>query len=232
VDLAEPAFTEPLCLSFRGKIPALSKQKFSSNVMEKCIRVADTNTKRTMIEEMVNPNELEKMLRDSFANYVVQTAMEYADPEMKIRLVESIRPLLPAIRQTPHGRRIQGKILGSEGQGRLSGFSSGHITPNDPSAPGQFPIGRQLSFGINPVNSRFQASPFDGNNVGSYLGQGFSLPGMEGSHFAPHLQSNAPANHSDASTAIFSPAIQTSQTQQNSFLGYEHPHQAQPYSYF
>jgi hypothetical protein len=60
-----------------------------------------------MIEEMVNPNELEKMLRDSFANYVVQTAMEYADPEMKIRIVEFIRPLLSAIRQTPHGRRIQ-----------------------------------------------------------------------------------------------------------------------------
>ncbi len=28
-----------------------------------------------MIEEMLNPNELEKMLRDSFANYVVQTAV-------------------------------------------------------------------------------------------------------------------------------------------------------------
>jgi len=200
--------------------------------MEKCIRVADTNSKRAMIEEMLNINELEKMLRDSFANYVVQTAMEYADPEMKVRLVESIRPLLPSIRQTPHGRRIQNKILGSDGQGRLSGFSSGHITPNDPSAPGQFPVGRQLSFGHNSLNSRFQSPPFDSNNAGPYLGQGFSLQNLEANHFAPHLQSHTPANHSDASTAIFSPTTQTSQPQQHSFPGYEHPPHSQQYSYF
>ncbi len=35
VDLNEPAFTDPLCHGFRGHIPALSKQKFSSNVIEK-----------------------------------------------------------------------------------------------------------------------------------------------------------------------------------------------------
>ena len=39
------------------------------------IRVAEATTKRQMIEEMLNPHELEKMLRDSYANYVVQTAV-------------------------------------------------------------------------------------------------------------------------------------------------------------
>jgi hypothetical protein len=185
-----------------------------------------------MIEEMLNANELEKMLRDSFANYVVQTAMEYADPEMKVRLIESIRPLLPAIRQTPHGRRIQGKILGGDGQGRLSGFSSGHITPNDTSSPGQFPVARQLNFGLNPLNSRFQSSPFDLNNAGPYLGQGFSLQNMDGNHFAAHLQSHTPANPSDTSTSIFNPVTQTGHAQQNHFLGYEHAPQSQQYTYF
>jgi hypothetical protein len=114
LDLDEAAFTKPLCESFFGRVPALSKQKFSSNVIEKCLRTADMDTKRQMVEEMFMGNELEKMLRDSFANYVVQTAMEYADPVTKNRLVDAIRPILPMIKQTPHGRRIASKILGSE----------------------------------------------------------------------------------------------------------------------
>ncbi len=50
------------------------------------------------------------MLRDSFANYVVQTAMECADEELKAHIFDNLRPMLPAIRNTPHGRRIQNKI--------------------------------------------------------------------------------------------------------------------------
>ena len=141
VDLAEPVFTNPLCYSFQTSIPALSKQKFSSNVIEKCLRGAEPTITSMMIEEMLNVNELEKMLRDSFANYVVQTALDYADPDTRNRLVEAIRPILPAIRQTPYGRRIQSKILGGDGQDGLSGGS----TPHDISSPGQIPIGRQTA---------------------------------------------------------------------------------------
>ncbi|KAJ4557958.1 hypothetical protein HRR78_001633 [Exophiala dermatitidis] len=114
LDLDEISFTKPLCESFLGRIPQLSKQKFSSNVIEKCLRTADSDTKRRMIEEMLIGNELEKMLRDAFANYVVQTALEFADPQTKMRLVDAVRPILPMIKQTPHGRRIAGKILGNE----------------------------------------------------------------------------------------------------------------------
>lgn len=164
VDLAEPAFTDPLCYIFQGSISSLSKQKFSSNVIEKCLRGADTNVTRVMIEEMLNANELEKMLRDSFANYVVQTALDYADPETKTRLTDAIRPILPAIRQTPYGRRIQSKIMGADGQGRLSGMS----TPNDTSSPGQIALGRH-----NSVTSSTNPHPAATTNglstiIGSY----------------------------------------------------------------
>ncbi|KAL8712831.1 MAG: hypothetical protein Q9220_003039 [cf. Caloplaca sp. 1 TL-2023] len=148
VDLQELAFTNPLCYSFQGHIPLLSKQKFSSNVIEKCLRGAESSVTRMMIEEMLNSNELEKMLRDSFANYVVQTAIDYADPDTKTLLVDAIRPILPSIRQTPYGRRIQSKIMGGEVHGRLSEGG----TPNDSSAPGQIPLGRHLTNGslMNP----------------------------------------------------------------------------------
>ncbi len=177
VDLAEPAFTDPLCYSFQGSIPALSKQKFSSNVIEKCLRGAQPSVTRMMIEEMLNANELEKMLSDSFANYVVQTALEYADPETKTKLVDAIRPILPSIRQTPYGRRIQNKIMGGESQGR--GRLSGLATPNDTSN-GQVTLVKAMHhatsatpYGISAVNS-FQGmnNTFVPSNQPAYHGNG------------------------------------------------------------
>lgn len=44
-----------------------------------CIRVAEEDTRRHLIEEMVNKPQLEKLLKDSYANYVVQTALDFAD---------------------------------------------------------------------------------------------------------------------------------------------------------
>lgn len=128
VDLSEPHFTEPLCQTFRGNVPALSKQKFSSNVIEKCIRTADVQTRRLLVQEMMSPNELERMLRDSFANYVVQTAIDFADSETRNRLIDAVRPILPAIRQTPHGRRIAGKMMSLETQTRPN--TNEQVTPN------------------------------------------------------------------------------------------------------
>lgn len=110
LDLHEIEFTRPLCESFLGRVPDLSKQKFSSNVIEKCLRTADDGSKAMLIKEMLMGNETEKMLRDNFANYVIQTALDYADPHSRMMLLDTIRPLLPGIKGTPHGRRIAGKI--------------------------------------------------------------------------------------------------------------------------
>ncbi|KAI9872792.1 MAG: hypothetical protein M1830_001186 [Pleopsidium flavum] len=234
LDLAEPAFTDPLCHSFSGNIPALSKQKFSSNVIEKCLRTADTNVKRVMIDEMLHTNELEKMLRDSFANYVVQTAMDYADAETKARIIEAIRPILPAIRQTPYGRRIQGKIMGTDGQGRLSGASSGQITPNDISSPGQIPVARQLP--QYPVQSQNNFSNMNG--VYSSPPNNAFQPSVNVS--AGNMISPAPTGHASNSDRLssasstfsqFSNATSQSSVQQQ-FPSYGRVPQAGNFNYF
>ncbi|KAJ5716846.1 Armadillo-like helical [Penicillium malachiteum] len=130
LDLAEPNFTHPLCETFHGQIAALSKQKFSSNVIEKCIRTADATVRNRMIDEMMEGNELEKMIRDSFANYVIQTAMEYADGPTRTRIIDAIRPILPSIRTTPHGRRIATKMAASDNGARCNTVNAvGNVPP-------------------------------------------------------------------------------------------------------
>lgn len=214
VDLQEDCFTDPLCFTFQGQIPQLSKQKFSSNVIEKCIRGAQKSVTRVMIEEMLNVNELEKMLRDSYANYVVQTAMDFSDAETKGRLVEAIRPILPAVRQTPHGRRIQSKISALDGQGRFSGNG----TPIDRSS-GQIPLSLQMTSspssnsytastnGFNPVNGfntpfRNAYSQFTPSHAPQTMGNGnFSHFGLENQQ--QHVQQPAYARMPQVNGGFF-----------------------------
>lgn len=136
LDISEPAFTEPLCKAFLGNIGLLSTQKFSSNVIEKCIRCAGKETKNLIIQEISAPTSLENMLRDSYANYVVQTALDFASEDVKPGFVANIRPLLNHIRHTPYGRRIQSKI--NEYDTQISGAVSpaerlnAGVTPTSP----------------------------------------------------------------------------------------------------
>jgi hypothetical protein len=79
-------------------------------VIEKCIRMAQQDTRKYLISELLNRDRLDKLLRDPYANYVVQTALDFADPVQRTQLVECIRPLLHAVRNTPYGKRIQSKL--------------------------------------------------------------------------------------------------------------------------
>lgn len=130
IDLNERTFTEPIAQRFLGKIVTLSRHKFSSNVVEKCLRCASDDAKDRMVKELLVPGEMERLLKDSFGNYVVQTALEHSSVHMKHQLVEAIRPMLPTIRGTPYGRRLGAKIGLHDSQ---NGNNSGQTTPSDPS---------------------------------------------------------------------------------------------------
>lgn len=110
LDLNDARFSEPLIRTFIGNVCSLSVQKFSSNVVEKCIRVADPEIRKTLVGEVLNRSRLEKLLRDSYGNYVIQTILDYCDMAQRMILIECIRPILPSIRNTPYGKRIQSKL--------------------------------------------------------------------------------------------------------------------------
>ena len=170
VDLNDPSFTEPLCHSLRARVVELSRHKFSSNVIEKCIRHAAPSVATMMIEEMLGAVEIERMLRDSFANYVVQTALDCADVTTRARLVDAIRPILPSIRSTPHGRRIQSKIIQSENSSHATSPTMSPI-PSSASIPGNGPMNRNVGgphqppFYVQPSQPGYSMTGF-GNQPG------------------------------------------------------------------
>ncbi|KAJ9079355.1 hypothetical protein DSO57_1036209 [Entomophthora muscae] len=107
-------YTRGLIQNFVGHMPRLSAQKFSSNVIELCIKAADANLRQQLIEELLWSRELEQLLQDSYANYVVQTCLDCAEPALRDQLVERIKPILLTTRSSPFVKRIQARILSGE----------------------------------------------------------------------------------------------------------------------
>ncbi|KAL8278430.1 hypothetical protein RQP46_009120 [Phenoliferia psychrophenolica] len=162
LDLNDNRFIEAIVRQFLGNVSALSAQKFSSNVVEKCIRVADATGRRAIIDELLNKQRLERLLRDSFANYVVQTALDYAEPAQRAQLIETIRPILPMIRNTPYGKRIQSKIQRE---------TSDHMRGNGGYHPQLVPAGHFYGMGsIHPPPHQFlqQHPGHHMNQMGDY----------------------------------------------------------------
>ena len=50
------------------------------------------------------------LMQDPYANYVLQSALTVSNGQLHAQLVDAIRPYLPSLRGTPHGKRILSKI--------------------------------------------------------------------------------------------------------------------------
>lgn len=164
IDLNELSFTEPLVGKFAGRIGMLSRHKFSSNVIEKCLRCASEPARDRMVQEMLVPGEMERLLRDSYGNYVVQTALEHSSYAMKHQVVESIRPVLPIVRGTPYGRRLGAKIVQFDNDRTGSASTSGQTTPSDPTQ-GQISI-RNNASALRGTNNNSTLPPVGFTNGG------------------------------------------------------------------
>jgi len=104
-----------ICESVIGKVCLLAIQKFSSNVMEKCLERCTDRVREEYLHELNDGDRIRELMMDPFGNYVVQRALSVSTHAQAIRLVETMKPHLSTsngggIRNTAGGRRILGKI--------------------------------------------------------------------------------------------------------------------------
>jgi len=113
LELGHVEATATIMRQLYGQYPELAQQKFSSNVVEKCLKLGGPGLaecrERVIRELMVSPL-LPRLLQDPYANYVLQSALTVSNGQLHAQLVDAIRPYLPSLRGTPHGKRILSKI--------------------------------------------------------------------------------------------------------------------------
>jgi hypothetical protein len=96
-----------------------SCHKFASNVVEKCVMHGDEVCRQAMIDKMIElakqPDGSEDiglliMMRDQYANYVIQKMIDIVQGDQKERLLNRIKPHAPALRKYTYGKHILAKL--------------------------------------------------------------------------------------------------------------------------
>ncbi|KAM4867798.1 pumilio homolog 2 isoform 2-T2 [Thomomys bottae] len=99
----------------RGKVLALSQHKFASNVVEKCVTHASRAERALLIDEVCCQNDgphsaLYTMMKDQYANYVVQKMIDMAEPAHRKIIMHKIRPHITTLRKYTYGKHILAKL--------------------------------------------------------------------------------------------------------------------------
>ncbi|XP_057534891.1 pumilio homolog 5-like isoform X2 [Amaranthus tricolor] len=102
-----------------GQFVQLSQHKFASNVVEKCIKYGDDLEQDLIIEEIVarsgNNESLLMMMKDQFANYVVQKIFEIGSDTHKHTLRNYMRSHLSALKKVAYAKHIVSRYEQLEG---------------------------------------------------------------------------------------------------------------------
>ncbi|KAF8982104.1 mRNA binding protein puf3 [Haplosporangium bisporale] len=98
-----------------GQVLPLSKHKFASNVVEKCVAYGSKLDRQRLIEEVITTkpdgtSPLVFMMKDQFANYVVQKMLDVVDGEQRDILVAKIKPQLGSLKKYTYGKHLITKV--------------------------------------------------------------------------------------------------------------------------
>ncbi|ORC93217.1 putative pumilio/PUF RNA binding protein 1 [Trypanosoma theileri] len=104
-------YTNQIIRQMLHNVASLSCDKFSSNVIEKCLKIASTDVRQLLVDELTDPQVLPKLLTDGFANYVIQTAIATSSEETQFaQLRNSILPLQNLLKNSPYGVKVEAKL--------------------------------------------------------------------------------------------------------------------------
>ncbi|KAF9093128.1 mRNA binding protein puf3 [Mortierella sp. GBA35] len=98
-----------------GQVLPLSKHKFASNVVEKCVAYGSKLDRQKLIEEVITTkpdgtSPLVLMMKDQFANYVVQKMLDVVDGDQRDVLVAKIKPHLASLKKYTYGKHLIAKV--------------------------------------------------------------------------------------------------------------------------
>ena len=115
LELGHIEATETIMHQLFDHYPELAQQKFSSNVVQKCLELGGpglAGCRERVIQELMVTPKLPQLLHDPYANYVLQSALTVSSGELHQQLVKAIRPYLSSLKGTRHGKCILSKMQG------------------------------------------------------------------------------------------------------------------------
>ncbi|MCL7030840.1 hypothetical protein MKW94_010798 [Papaver nudicaule] len=106
LELEVPWATSEALSQLDGKYGNLSMQKYSSNVVEKCLKHSGEEHRPRIIKELISDSCLDQILLHPYGNYVIQAALNCSKGALHAALVEAIEPHVPALKTSPFGKKV------------------------------------------------------------------------------------------------------------------------------
>eukprot|EP01134_Creolimax_fragrantissima_P005880 CFRG5880T1 len=115
VEQGSPEDRNKIVDKIKGHILLMSQHKYASNVVEKCLMHAAAEQRDAMIAEVLSEadgevSSLYLMMKDQYANYVVQKMLDAAGPVLHHQLLAALKPHVVALRRFPYGKHIILKV--------------------------------------------------------------------------------------------------------------------------
>jgi len=106
-----PSQQEVIVNATHMRVVELSKHKFASNVMEKCVEFSNPELRsRTIINELLEglpgQQRIFQLVADQYGNYVVQKMLDVCDAPTRDRILAVLRPNIVYLESLPYGRHI------------------------------------------------------------------------------------------------------------------------------
>ncbi|EDR23972.1 pumilio, putative [Entamoeba dispar SAW760] len=94
----------------KGKFCEYSMKKYSSNVVEKCVHCCTSAQRDNFIDEICSKKDNEmllKLMKDPYANYVIQTLVEVMDDDQRSKFIEqNILPNVSSLRRVSYSKHL------------------------------------------------------------------------------------------------------------------------------
>lgn len=190
----KPEDKSVLIAAVRGKVLILSQHKFASNVVEKCVTHATRAERALLIEEVCSFNDagLHVMMKDQYANYVVQKMIDVSEPTQRKVLLHKIRPHMNSLKKYTYGKHIIAKLdkFSLKTPNSIGGGSGG------PTGAGGVPSGGVVGGNGSTGSSSSGNSSGNGDVVGTNGTNG------AGQQLVPSSNGNGPASNGNSVVVV------------------------------
>jgi hypothetical protein len=94
-------------MKMRGRILHLAVQKFSSNVVEKCIAAVEPQLRHQLIDELIGPDRsgIHVLMESQYGMYAIQKAIHHATPKQLHEMRQGIQRHVGGL----HNRKMRSK---------------------------------------------------------------------------------------------------------------------------
>ncbi|XP_057246655.1 pumilio homolog 5 isoform X2 [Beta vulgaris subsp. vulgaris] len=110
MEMGKPHQRSQIIHKLAGQFVRLSQHKFASNVIEKCIKYSNALERDLIIQEILaqsgNNEAILMMMKDQYANYVVQKIFEIGSEKQKDTLRNCVQLHLPDLKKVSYAKHI------------------------------------------------------------------------------------------------------------------------------